>query len=71
MSKKFILFILVIVSLNFGYSKVYAAHESWNHIVDDMAKIFDTAYDTYTSGDTNKAKSEVDVAYYQVTGLLL
>jgi high-affinity iron transporter len=65
MSKKFILFILVIVSLNFGYSKVYAAHESWNHIVDDMAKIFDTAYDTYTSGDTNKAKSEVDVAYYR------
>jgi high-affinity iron transporter len=43
---------------------VFAAHESWNAMVDDMRAVADEAYRIYLTGDAAAAKAQVDVAYY-------
>jgi high-affinity iron transporter len=43
---------------------VFATYNSWNAVVDEMQAVCDEAYDIYVSGDTDAAKAQVDVAYF-------
>lgn len=63
--KKIISFWVLLFSLCFFSPIVNAAsHESWNHVVDEMETVLNDAYEIYESKDNEKAKKEVDVAYY-------
>src|SRR5262245_51587088 len=42
----------------------FAAHETWNDVVDEMEVIINEAYDIYLTADVKAAKDRVDDAYY-------
>ncbi|ATW28861.1 iron permease [Candidatus Formimonas warabiya] len=42
----------------------FAAHETWNDVVDEMETILDKSYEIYISGDAEAAKEQVDAAYF-------
>ncbi len=56
--------VLVLISMLSPAMVTAAAHETWNDVVDEMEAVLDEAYATYLTGDANKAKDQVDVAYY-------
>lgn len=43
---------------------LFAAPETWNEVVDGMKTTLDLAYESYFSGDAEKAKDQVDEAYF-------
>ncbi len=63
--KKIVGYICVLFSSFLLFSTtVTASHETWNHVVDDMETILNKSYETYTKGDSDQSKIEVDEAYY-------
>lgn len=55
---------ILIVGMFFLPKTVLAAHESWNHVVDDMEKILKQSVKTFEKGDLDQARIEVDQAYF-------
>ncbi|MDR1568146.1 MAG: iron transporter, partial [Streptococcaceae bacterium] len=64
MKKLIIIGILSVLTFVFFASEANAVHESWNHVVDEMEAVLNSANQIYETGDADKAKAEVDVAYY-------
>ncbi len=66
MRRKLCVLFTVFLLLGLLSSSALAAgkHETWNHVVDDMEKVLKQSYTTYTSGNVQKAKEEVDIAYF-------
>lgn len=56
--------LLALALVGLGAGAAQAAHDTWNDVVDDMAAILDTSYDTYLAGDPQAAKYQVDEAYF-------
>jgi high-affinity iron transporter len=55
---------LAALCFNMFAAAVFAAYNSWNEIVDEMQSVCDESYAIYISGDTDAAKAQVDVAYF-------
>jgi high-affinity iron transporter len=58
--------VIVLVSILIGVFPIplFAAPRTWNEVVDSMELILDRSHDTYFAGDGEKAKAEVDEAYF-------
>ena len=57
------LFLFVLIGI-FSPLTCSAQYKTWNDVVDDMEKHLNSSYTTYTKGDADKAKEQVDVAYF-------
>ncbi len=64
MRKAFAAIALTLVLISVFPLQAFAAHETWNDVVDEMEAALDKSYDIYTSGDAGAAKEQVDVAYF-------
>lgn len=64
MRKALVAITLAILLASMFSAPAFAAHGSWNSVVDEMEAYLDESYNSYLSGDAKGAKEEVDVAYY-------
>lgn len=64
MRKTLVAIAMALVIIVLFSNTAFAAHETWNDVVDEMQATLDQSYNIYLTGDAEAAKEQVDVAYY-------